>query len=189
MKFISAEKMRALEEKLFDRGISVTELMEKVGRKCAETIESKKGTGNRVLVFCGPGNNGGDGLVCARYLKDNNIVGIVMAGGPKTVEAKTNYRRAREAGIPLVRMENAKDFRADIVIDALLGIGAEGPLRGKIKKACSAVHSMGGFIVSIDVPTGAGQENRVKPDATLAIHAPKAEGGEIWTVDIGIPKE
>lgn len=193
---ISVEEMRKLEEKAFASGIAVIGLMEHAGRECASLIESKRGTGNRILIFCGPGNNGGDGLVCARYLAGRNDVVVAMPIEPKTDAAETNHRRALDAGIRIVGLEEAGKMEADIVVDALLGIGAKGALRGPIKDACLLINSAKAYKISIDVPTGMDAESgecdadAVRPDATICIHAPKTEEtGELWIADIGLSQK
>jgi len=197
---ISVSQMRKLEEKAYSEGVTVLELMERAGKQCANLIESKLSTGKRILIFCGPGNNGGDGLVCARHLSEKNEVTVVMLIEPKTEAAKTNYNKVEDIGISIVDLEEAKEIDADIVIDALLGIGAKGALRGKIKDACILINSIKAYNVSIDVPTGMNAEtgecdpDAVKPDATICIHAPKTgevkagknRTGELWVVDIGL---
>ena len=132
---LTVKRMRELEEKAFASGTTVEELMERAGRKCAELIESKLGAGKRILVFCGPGNNGGDGLVCARYLNEKNEVSVILVKEPGTDIAKKNLSRAKEAGVEI----SASCDKADIIIDALLGIGAKGALRGEIKGACRII--------------------------------------------------
>jgi NAD(P)H-hydrate epimerase len=189
MESITPEEMYKLEKRLFAKGITIPELMEHVGKECARIIEEKRGKGKKVMVFCGPGNNGGDGLVCARYLAKDNDVVIVMVAKPKTEAAKTNLRMAQEAGVPITSLDDLESPEEDIVVDALLGIGASGPLRGDIKEACALINSMDAYKISIDVPTGSGQEDGVKPEATIALHLPKAEGGEIWIVDMGLSDE
>ena len=192
---ISVQEMRNLENKLFASGIHVTELMEKAGEECARAIESRLGSGKEIIVFCGPGNNGGDGLVAARHLSDKNSVKIVQIVEPKTEPAKLNFERAE--GIEFVVLPEKID--ADIVVDALLGIGASGPLRGKIKDACILINQSKAFKVSIDVQTGMDadtgetDEDAVMPDATICVHLPKTgqikakeKTGELWVVDIGL---
>lgn len=196
---LSVEEMRKLEERAFADGITVLELMERAGKECAKLMESKCGTGNRILVFCGPGNNGGDGLVCARYLAEKNDVAVVMPAEAKTDAAKTNRKRAEDAGIRVIGLEKAKTMKADIVVDALLGVGTKGALRGGIKDGCILINSLKAYRISIDVPTGMDADSgecdsdAVKPDATICIHAPKTgevkarkKTGELWIADIGL---
>ncbi|MBU0591805.1 NAD(P)H-hydrate epimerase [Candidatus Micrarchaeota archaeon] len=201
-KAISVKKMRELEENAFANGTTVLELMERAGKACADMIKNKYSARN-AIVFCGPGNNGGDGLVCARYLVDFGFgVSVILPIEPKTDATKTNYERAKSAGVVFVKLDDLQDNenRFYIVIDALLGIGAKGKLRGEIKKSCQLINSMSGFKISIDIPTGMNADtgecdpDYVEPDATIGIHAPKTgeikagkkKTGESWIVDIGL---
>lgn len=187
---ISVEQMRKLEHEAFERGATVEELMERAGKACAEEIEKRLGTGIRIAVFIGPGNNGGDGLVAARYLNEKNDVVVVLVKEPKTDAAKLNYQRAREAGMEFGNVEDAV-----VIVDAMLGIGARNPLRGEIREACIMINGMAGFKVSIDVPTGVGADgdidaDAVRPNATICLHDCKEgcekAGGELWIADIGL---
>jgi len=197
---ITVVQMRALEEKAFASGVSVFDLMERAGSGCARIILAKRGTGNRILVFCGPGNNGGDGLVCAKYLKQKNEVYLIIPIEPKTEVARAKLQEAKNKQIKIISMDEASFYKPDIVVDALLGIGAEIPLRGEIKEAARLINSMKGFKASIDVPTGMDADtgevdpDAVLPDATIALHAVKTgmekagkeKTGEIWVSDIGL---
>jgi len=192
--------MRALEEKAFAKGVTVAELMERAGRECARLIEAKRGTGNTILVVCGPGNNGGDGLVCARYLAEKNDVTIVMPLEPKTDAAKANFELAEAAGLRFASMSETPALKPDIVVDALLGIGAKPGLRGEILDACMLINSFDTFTISIDIPTGMDADtgecdpDSVIPNATICIHAPKSgeiragatKTGLLWVADIGL---
>jgi len=205
MQAISIEQMRKLEENASANGTTVLELMERAGKACAEMI-NKKCDARNAIVFCGPGNNGGDGLVCARYLVGFGFsVLVVVPIEPKTDAAKINYERAKNAGIEFIEMGDVRGatnngLELDIIVDALLGIGAHGNLCGKIKEACQLVNSSHSFKVSIDIPTGMDAEtgecdqDTVIPDVTICIHAPKIgmitagrdRTGELWIVDIGL---
>jgi NAD(P)H-hydrate epimerase len=197
---VSVEEMRRMEGNAFASGVSVLDLMERAGRECARLIESKLETGNRILIFCGPGNNGGDGLVCARYLKQKYDVYIVVPIEPKTEAAQAKYQEAKNKQIRIISMDEVAFFKPDLIVDALLGIGARLPLRGAIKDACGLINSLDGFKVTIDIPSGMDAEtgesdpDAVRPDATICIHAPKtgvikageAKAGELWIADIGL---
>jgi NAD(P)H-hydrate epimerase len=193
---ITVEEMRRLEERAFAAGITVEELMEKAGKLSAEEIEKHLGTGNKVAVFVGPGNNGGDGLVAARYLSEKNDVTVIIVVDPKTDAAKKNLDKAEEAGVKFA--ESVPD--ADVIVDAMLGIGAKGALRGLVALTCTQVKWMNGFKVAIDVPTGVDAESgecdsdAIIADATICLHdckegvekAGKETRGELWIVDIGL---
>ncbi len=201
MQAISRKEMRELEEKVFAKGTTVLELMECAGKECVRLIEEKLGTGKRILVFCGPGNNGGDGLVCARYLCKSNKVIVVMPLEPKTDAAKRNLQLIEKEKINIItQLRDAEKLRCDIAVDALLGIGAKGTLRGPVKNVCRFINSLETYRVSIDVPTGMDAEtgscdpDAVRADATICIHAPKTgeikagkeKTGELWVADIGL---
>jgi NAD(P)H-hydrate epimerase len=97
-------------------------------------------------------------------------------------------------------MDEVSFYKPDVVVDALLGIGAKLPLRGEIKEAAKLINSYNAYKVSIDVPTGMDADTGetdldfVKPDATIALHAVKTgmekagkeKTGEIWVLDIGL---
>jgi hydroxyethylthiazole kinase-like uncharacterized protein yjeF len=192
---ISVEEMRKLEEKAFASGVDVDELMERAGKACAEEIEERLGTGKKIAVFIGPGNNGGDGLVAARYLKKSNNVSLVLVKEPSTGAAKKNLERAKKAGLGFSGVRDA-----DVIIDAMLGIGAKGELRGEIREACRRFNLMAGFKIAIDVPTGVDADSgesdgdAARVDATICLHeckqgcakAGKNISGELWIVDIGL---
>lgn len=187
---ISAQEMRELEGRAFASGTTVEELMERAGKACADEIEKRLGTVKKIAIFIGPGNNGGDGLVAARYLHGKNDVSVVLVREPATDAAKMNHKRAKDAGVRLADCDEA-----DIIIDAMLGIGARGPLRGEIRNACIRINRMKGFKVALDVPSGVDADGNVdadsvKADATICLHECKKgcekTGGELWVVDIGL---
>lgn len=196
MEGISVIEMRKLEERKFASGTAILELMELVGKRCAEAIEERFGAGKRVAVLCGPGNNGGDGYVCARYLKERNDVRLIIVKEPKAGAARANLERAKAEGLRIAKSIGD----ADIIVDALLGIGARGALRGEVKEACLAINRSRAKKVSIDVPTGMDADSgecdgdAVRPDATLALHLPKTgmlkagkgRTGELLVIDIGL---
>ncbi len=197
---ITIAEMREMEEKAYSAGTTERELMERAGRGCAGIIERNTGKDNSILVFCGPGNNGGDGLVCARYLSTKSNVAAVVLSEPKTEISRINLERAKDAGVKIIPLEDAHSFPHTVIVDALLGIGARLPLGGRVKEACDIINSSSGFTISIDAPTGMDADtgekdvSAVKPDATICIQEPKkgivlggeSNTGELWILDIGL---
>src|SRR5437870_5990808 len=124
---ISPLEMRVLDRNAQYFGISTLDLMEAAGKAVAEVARSEFGaSGKKVLVLCGTGNNGGDGLVAARHLAEDAKVTVLLARSPDqftTPEARTNFERLRDVPIlaGLDRSETAF-AEAAILIDALLGI-------------------------------------------------------------------
>jgi len=186
-----------METKVLDKnaewlGVTTQELMENAGRAVAK--EAKKLSYKKWLVLCGSGNNGGDGYVAARYIKDCLIIAVSK---PKTKLAMKNYRKARAMGLPIYKYEKEKFMEllqeCDAVIDAMLGVGVKGELKQPYKEIVEMLNNANKFILAVDIPTGFGSSVSIKPDMTVTFHFIKEgmEGrcGKIILADIGIPKE
>lgn len=195
---ISAIEMRILDRNAKYAGIRTLDLMEAAGKAVAE-VAGAEFAGKRVLVVCGPGNNGGDGLVAARYLaQDGARVTVLIARSPdqfSTPEAATNFERLRDVSI-LAGLDRSEEAIAetDLIIDALLGIGAEGNLREPFAPLVQRMNASGKPILSVDVPSGLGTDLAVRPMMTVALHDAKEgmtpeNSGRIRIVDIGIPSK
>ncbi|MEM3400384.1 MAG: NAD(P)H-hydrate epimerase [Candidatus Micrarchaeia archaeon] len=200
LRYITTTEMRMLEDAAETKGISKLQLMENAGKGASEFILTLKP--KRVIVFCGRGNNGGDGLVCARYLFEAGCdVCVFISGEPASYEAKANFERIRK--MPIVLTERLEETDAllresDIVVDALLGTGAKGRLREPIRSCVVMINSSNAIKIALDIPTGIDPDTgdvcdiAVKPDFTLTFHLPKkglekAECGRLIVIDIGIP--
>ncbi len=194
---ISATEMRVLDRNAQHFGIRTLDLMENAGKAVADIARSELHvTGKNVLVVCGTGNNGGDGLVAARYLSKDARVTVLLARSPDqfaTQEARTNFERLSDIPI-LAGLEKSEQAiaQADVIIDALLGIGVEGNLREPFAALVQQLNASGKPILSIDVPSGFGTELRVHPTLTVALHGVKDgmapdNSGQIRVADIGIP--
>jgi NAD(P)H-hydrate epimerase len=139
-KIITVEKSRTLEERANAGGLSYEEMMENAGRGTAQAIHRRVGAKDkRIVVLVGPGNNGGDGLVAAHYLKEMGArVGCYI--WKRNVEGDTNFQRIEDDGLPMVWAEDDPDFEvlrgflsgADVIVDALLGVGVSRPITGRL---------------------------------------------------------
>ncbi|RLF28402.1 MAG: bifunctional ADP-dependent NAD(P)H-hydrate dehydratase/NAD(P)H-hydrate epimerase [Thermoplasmata archaeon] len=201
---IPGSEVRVLDRNAEFYGVKTSVLMENAGRGVADFIEKLLGSENvYVLVFCGTGNNGGDGFVAARYLAERYRVAVFLAGREneiKTDVSRNNFVRLKKIGVEIYDIDSMEDVdrllsQSSVVVDALLGIGLSGRLRDPygslVKKIMSKKR---GFVVSVDVPTGLGTDVAVKPDYTITFHDIKhgmsrENSGEIRVVDIGIPEE
>ena len=130
-----------------------------------------------VCVYCGTGNNGGDGLAIARILKQRGyekvVVLIIRFADKSTADFDTNLSRAREAGLMIKEIFNGNGFTDDgsvLIIDAILGSGLNKPLTGNYKILVEHLNALRKTIVSIDVPTGLPAEGEIPGDA-VAIKA------------------
>ena len=169
---LTAAQMRAIEAAAIASGeVTGLELMERAGRGVVEAIfeewpELAK-TSHRAVVLCGPGNNGGDGFVVARLLKEWGWeVEVFLYGTPDRMppDARKNYERWLGMGevrllSSLQRDDIPPQWDCDVVIDALFGIGLTRPLEGAAHMlADMCMHFYGMFrqsrVVAVDVPTG-----------------------------------
>lgn len=145
VKVVTVEQMRAIEKATDAAGVSYDEMMQRAGRAVAEVVRQILGEGSagkRVAVLVGPGNNGGDGLVAARILRQETQaeVGCYLLK-PRTEDDKV-FVAARDAGVFIAVAADDQRWRvlknlvsaADVVIDALLGTGARLPITGDMEK-------------------------------------------------------
>jgi len=185
-----------------DLQIPSSQLMELAGKGCAEAIHSRWPRAS-VAVYCGPGNNGGDGYVIARWLSLwGHDTQLVAAAPPKTPDAIENSRLCLEMGLVPVPVAGP----ATVLVDALLGTGQDSPPRGPITAQVNEIaeRALAGVrVVSIDLPTGiCGQTGKaldphcvVRADLTLTLGYLKpgllvspGDGlvGDLETIDIGL---
>ncbi len=197
---LSATEMRVLDRNAEWMGVRILDLMENAGRAVAETVLTEfAAKAKKVLIACGTGNNGGDGLTAARYLKGDCDVTVLLAKPPSefsTSEALANYERIRESmNVVVTDAGGARLLAAsDVIVDALLGIGLSGPVREPYASLIRAINGSGKPVLSVDVPSGFGADLAVLPTATVALHDAKAgmteeNSGKILVAPIGIPPE
>ncbi|HXA54159.1 MAG TPA: NAD(P)H-hydrate dehydratase [Solirubrobacteraceae bacterium] len=201
----AAEAMRAIDRwAIEERGVPSRELMERAGVGVARAAEELAPDGP-VTVLCGKGNNGGDGLVAARLLRDaGRAVSVLAAGDPAQLKGDARENLLRLPGDPPAPFQPGEPLAgAAVVIDALLGTGFAGEPRGSVAAAIDAANATGAPILSVDVPsgvdasTGVVAARAVHATITVTFHAAKpglwirpgkAHAGEVRTLDIGIPR-
>ncbi len=179
-------------------GLSEDILMEHAARGMADAIGERFEKGASVFIACGPGNNGGDGLVLARQLHGDYRVSVFLPMGAKSPMAKLQLERATKIGLTLC--EEVKD--ADVVVDALFGAGLNRELDDATQKLLHRLNALRGFKLACDVPTGVGSDGRLMPFAfeaeltmtmgalkeALYLDAAKDVVGEIVCVDLGVAR-
>ncbi len=186
-------------------------LMENAGRNAAQIIAGKLSHlgGKVVAIFCGPGNNGGDGFVIARHLHNAGFeVTIALAADPAKIsgDAAINFQIVRNMPIPIgpIVSPDVRTGDADLIVDALLGTGFTGQVRSPLDTIIEAINSSGKFTVAVDVPsgldcqTGVPSAPTVRADLTITFVAAKTGMiadqarpyvGKIEVADIGVPRE
>jgi ADP-dependent NAD(P)H-hydrate dehydratase / NAD(P)H-hydrate epimerase len=214
MKALTASEMREVDRLTTERfGIAGLQLMETAGRNVAEVFLEKYGISNpkqpgRVCVLCGKGNNGGDGFVVARYLKEEaESVAVYLLGDPKEVngDAAKNLERWRQEGGSVEEIRSVSDWEkawpeialAEVIVDALLGTGIRGAATGAMAQAITDLNRMShnatagnpAWIVAVDMPSGLPSDGEaaggpmVRAHLTVTFTAPKI--GQLISPDAG----
>lgn len=195
-------------------GIPGSHLMERAGVAVAAEVMERYDP-DEVVVFCGKGNNGGDGFVVARELFNADVEVTVFTLAPAAAykgDARLNLDILDKLGVD-VREGFGEDGAptedavvatelADVVVDAVFGTGFSGAARGAAAAAIELMNGAPGAVVSVDIASGVGADAgtvdgpAVQADVTVALHAPKvghfvtpggAYSGEVVVVPIGIP--
>jgi NAD(P)H-hydrate epimerase len=201
---IPSAEVRVLDGNAAALGVPVRALMERAGRAVAERVDAAAPAGSRVFVLVGAGNNGGDGLVAARYLSRNHKVTVVtpVEAGAFHSEAARDAWRELPDSIDRRTVKNAAEVAAalgspggaGVLVDALLGVGLRSDPRGPVADLIEAANRLGLRTFSVDVPSGMGTNRAIHASETITFHDIKegmseANCGRISVVDIGIPKE
>lgn len=215
MKILSSHEIRALDDyNIKNYGIASIDLMENAARAVAdELMVLLPSSEAKVVVFAGPGNNGGDGLAIARIVADNGYkVEVFLFNTRNSLSDDCLYNKKRLSGcknVLLHEITSQFDFPVlsvdDLIVDALFGTGLNRPLTGGYKQLVEFINNSGNKVVSVDIPSGlvdvveavAGGEEAVsvKADFTFTFHCLKpvmllADNqdalGKIKVLDIGL---
>jgi len=199
---ITGKEVKVLDINAEYYGTPPEKLMENAGKNVADYIKQTH-KDPRIVVICGPGNNGGDGFVTARYLSKQFSVELYLVGKEEKIHtsiARMNFSKLKSLPITLhdsrhlEKLSNSLN-EATVIIDAMLGVGISGELRDPYDKIVDLInHLSGKQIVSVDIPTGLGTSKAVHPQTTITFHDTKPRMseetcGHILVTDIQIPKK
>jgi hydroxyethylthiazole kinase-like uncharacterized protein yjeF len=212
MKLGTSSQMRNIDKKTIEGiGIPGLELMEKAGKGVALAAKEMLGEikNKKVIIFCGRGNNGGDGFVVGRYLSEwgAQVEFFLTANrGEVKGDAKTNLKKAEEMGLPinevLKKEEIPSMIETDLIVDALFGTGFAGEINGYIKDIVELINSSDAPVISVDIPSGLHADTGqfigpcIKAERTVTMALPKMGhfffpgkemSGKVSVVDIGVP--
>lgn len=189
MQLVTNSQMKAIEQKAIMAGVPSLLLMENAAMSMTELIV--KDNFKNILLLCGKGNNGGDGLACARQLFAKGIsVTVIFVGNPAmaTEDCKTNLDAAKALEISIIYADNeiTDVFRlkpyidnCDLIVDALVGTGLSSSLREPLATIVSILNATDKPIYSVDCPSGVSTDtgedfgNAVYADKTVTFHFPK----------------
>ena len=214
MRILTAESMRRVDRSAIeDVGIPSLVLMENAALGLAEAVGELFAGADAVAIFCGPGNNGGDGFALARHLDARGYgVELFLAAGGKEPSGDAGVQLAicRKQGLTITGIEDEADAMealaragdADLAVDALFGTGLGRPLEGVFAALAEGLSELGVPVLAVDLPSGLNGSRRdvfgphVVADATVSFAAPKVAHvfapaadavGELVVTDLGIP--
>ena len=189
IKIFSPEQVRRADEyTIQNEPVSSIDLMERAANACADWMNNFTDMSNKsVFVFCGPGNNGGDGLAIARLLHEKLVPIVVYIPDLPTKYSEDfsiNLKRAENQGIEI---KSYQSFRTAIltenhfIVDSLFGSGLSKPLEGEYREIVEMINKSNGIKISIDIPSGlyagkpanTAKDAIIKADYTLSFQFPK----------------
>ena len=209
---LTAEQMRIVEARSVELGMNWLRLMENAGSAAAHIIkENFTLDGKKVVIICGKGNNGGDGYVISRKLYDSGAqLRVISMDDASTDSAKEMLSKAVQLGIRPINYESYEAISrqyiesADIIVDAVFGIGFKGEPKDAYKNVIEAINNSEATKIAIDIPSGMNcdgvldNKTFVKADLTITFGAYKPchllyptfeYCGNVKVADIGMPDE
>lgn len=218
MRVVSPQEMAGIDRAAIEeRGIPGLDLMENAGGSVARAAMEMLGgaLSRRVAIWCGKGNNGGDGLVAARLLWGSGVdVTVFLPARPEDLsgDAGVNYERLEGLSVDTVVVGDGDDLRRfkeaepgfDLVIDAIFGTGFSGTPEGLFEKVIDALNDYDAPVLAVDIPSGVSGANGAVPgkaveaEVTVTFACPKlgllefpgaGMVGEMQVADIGIPAD
>ncbi len=216
MKVLTAAQMREVDRRTIEMGIPGIVLMENAGHRVVEAMVGQalacaglQSRSARIVILCGKGNNGGDGMVIARQLYTRfhpASLHVILFADPAELngDAAANYRMLMACGCPVLSDIPSEARNATLVIDALLGTGISGPATGRMLEAIREINA--GFpiakVAAVDIPSGLPSDSAepigefARADLTVTFTAPKLgqvlppnceHMGELIVAPIGSP--
>ena len=222
MKFVTAAEMRAIDQAAIRQyGIPSIVLMENAGIACADEAAKIAGTVlklrtvSTIAIFCGKGNNGGDGLVAARHLSNQGFQSTVFyfqKPSDMKPDPLTNFRILEKMKVPLINCSENLDVikitevlkASKVVLDALFGTGLSKPVEGHMKTAIELMNHSKVPIVAVDIPSGLHADTGevlgicAHAKVTVTLGLPKKSftlpesrhfTGQVVVADISIPRD
>ena len=217
MKIVTAAEMRAIDRATSERfGVPSLTLMENAGSAVAGHVVEHYSSAQKIAVFCGKGNNGGDGFVAARHLHEQGkTVQVILLADPAELrgDAAIMFGKLPLAAIVVHSSEDLKSDRvrlalpADLYLDAILGTGFKPPVSGLYADAIAILNASPSPVVAVDIPSGADADGMspqqvsqqgtiARADSIVTFTAPRPAhvfsaltSGPTYVAQIGSPEE
>ncbi|HEX9162931.1 MAG TPA: NAD(P)H-hydrate dehydratase [Thermoanaerobaculia bacterium] len=215
MKILTSEQMRNIDRRTTESfGIPSIVLMENAALAVIDAIHAHYPNADRAAIFCGTGQNGGDGLAIARHLENRGVVPVIFIVGDRSKfagDAQTNFTTCQRLSIPTYDITDpdhvedaiAHAADADIVVDAIFGTGLNREPNGVHAEVIRAIAELRLPVVAVDLPSGANASSPevfdpcLQAEVTVTFAAPKichvfepaaSYCGEVIVADISIPE-
>lgn len=198
--------IRQCENDAIQSGVSSATMMERAGGAAFDTLQSTWPTATTLIVCCGKGNNAGDGYVLARLAHAAGMsvtcITLCAPAALKSTQAHDAAQAAIKAGVTCLDYSDEIQIKADVVVDALLGIGLKGDVLGDFDHIITKINASNCPVLALDIPSGLHSDtgtvmgNAVAADYTVTFIAPKvglflhqAAGysGEVICNDLSLP--
>jgi ADP-dependent NAD(P)H-hydrate dehydratase / NAD(P)H-hydrate epimerase len=210
MLLTTAQQMKDLDRRTIGEwGLPGLVLMENAARGAVQVILREFPRARTIAVFCGKGNNGGDGLAMARYFQNSGLCPRVFLAGRRADlkgEAAHQLLLAEKSGVSVTELTEPGTAlgaeRPDLIVDALLGTGLENEVRGLFRDLIQQINALDIPKAAVDIPSGLSSDTGqplgvcIQADATITFGLPKIGQllfpgsrfvGRLFVVDIGIP--
>ena len=209
MKVLTSEETRIVDKFVMKNyGVPPVMFIDQAGRAIFDVLMKEYPNAQKVFVVCGKGNNGGDGLVVARRLKQEKkepIVILLEQRDKMSALSRLNFDLITKMSIKYIFADDISSFddlkNVDLVVDAMIGTGFEGTLDGNYLKLANFINDLKKPVLSVDIPSGINADNgkvdgvAVKADCTVTIIAPKRGFfllpaseyvGKLYVADLGL---
>jgi len=204
---LSRKEMYELDQYTTEKiGIPSKKLMENAGEGCSKFIKNLITANSKISIFCGSGNNGGDGFVIARHLKKWKPI-IYLLGNPQKMSSETysNYQLCINLNITIIKLTKVEQLENlqenDLLIDALFGVGLKGAVCDFAAEVIAKINQSQIMVASIDIASGidadtGNSERAITAKHTFTMAAFKRDqileegrkhSGKVQIIDIGIP--
>ena len=187
MKILTSAETRSIDKFVIENyGFPPVLFMEQSGQAIFEILLKEYPNAQKILIVCGKGNNGGDGLVVARYLKQAKkepLVVLLEKTEKMSMLARLHFDLITKMSIKYIFVDDISCFdelkNVDVIVDSMIGTGFEGILQGNYLKFANFINDLKKPVISVDIPSGINADNgkvegvAVKADCTVTIIAPK----------------
>ncbi len=189
MRIVTSKQMKQIEQNATQYQMTSLRMMENAGCAAAQLIVKtlREVSGLQCVVFCGKGNNGGDGFVVARKLAElgANVTVVLADGEPKTADAGKMMQLVKEMQLPILSFDEQMDEvsalleNVDVIVDAIYGSGFHGQIDIRRRQVTQTINAAIAAVFSLDIPsgincdTGEAAEDAVMADFTIAFDSYK----------------